>query len=236
MLQCCHAGQDAAKQEGFTGRPGIVAPMTVADLKAYWPAPLWKSVARQLQKAVHAMNVCAMCKSCSLPSIDGLHQWNLVLRFCSAVTLLVPLSMDTKAVKEECQLSFDGRPSFITLLDRIEQEPTKVKLGEVNYIVKAGKETVLESTWLRLIGARDAIKLAVSSVISMTLIFHAFLVCCDILFQSLLAPLVHAMFCSVALPFDSQASNSWPTATEKQGKASLARIQAISRLLSRAIL
>ena len=72
--------------------------------------------------------------------------------------------MDAKAVEEECQLSFDGRPSFITLLDRIEQEPTAVKLVEVNYIVKAGKETVLEDSWLRLMGARDAIKLAISSV------------------------------------------------------------------------
>ena len=96
--------------------------------------------------------------------------------FCSAVTLLVPLSMDTKARKEECQLSFDGRPSFITLLDRIEQEPTAVNLEEVDYIVEAGKETVLENSWLRLIGARDAIKLAVSSVPRMTIVFHAFLV------------------------------------------------------------
>ena len=159
-----------------------------------------------------------------------------VLMFCSAVTLLVPLSMDTKAVDEECQLSFDGRPSFITLLDRIEQEPTAVKLGKVNYIVKAGKETVLENTWLRLIGARDAFKLAVSSVVSMTLIFHAFHACCDIVFQRLLAPLVNAMFCPVALHFDSQASNSWPTALEEQGKANLANIEAMYRLLSRAIL
>ena len=144
--------------------------------------------------------------------------------------------MDTKAVKDECQLSFDGRPSFITLLDCIEQEPTAVKLGEVNYIVKAGKETVLENTWLRLIGARNAIKLAVSSGVSMTLILHAFHVCCDMVFQSVLAPLVNAMFCPVALHFDSQASNLWPTAPEEQGKANLANIKAISRLLSRFIL
>lgn len=116
------------------------------------------------------MTAYRMCNNCSLPTIDGLHQCNLGLMFCSAVTLLVPLSMDTKARKEECQLSFDGRPSFITLLDRIEQEPTAVNLEEVNYIVKAGKETVLENSWLRLIGARDAIKLAVSSVPRMTIV------------------------------------------------------------------
>ena len=128
--------------------------------------------------------------------------------------------MDAKAVKVECQLSFDGRPTFITLLDRIEQEPTAVKLEEVEYIVKAGKETVLEDSWLRLIGARDAIKLAVSSVPRMTLIPRAFPVCCDMLFESLLAPLLIAMFCSVALRFDPQVSNSWQTAPLEQGMAS----------------
>ena len=55
-----------------------------------------------------------------------------VLMFCSAVTLLVPVSMNMEAVKEECQLLFDGQPSFITLLDRIEQEPKAVRLEEVN--------------------------------------------------------------------------------------------------------
>ena len=77
MLQFCHAGQDTAKQDRFTGRPGIVALMTVADLKAHWPASSLKCVARELQKPVHAMDACAICKNCSLPSIDGLHQFSL---------------------------------------------------------------------------------------------------------------------------------------------------------------
>ena len=141
--------------------------------------------------------------------------------------------MNAKAKKEECQLSFDGRPSFITLLDRIEQEPTKVNLGEVNYIVKAGKETVLQNTWLRLIGARDAIKLAVSSVVSMTLIFHAFLVCCDIVFQCLLPS---CMQCSVLLPCILILKQAIHGQLQQNNKANLARIEAISRLLFRAIL
>lgn len=152
------------------------------------------------------MDAYRICNNCSLSSIDGLHQCNLVLMFCSAVTLLVPLSMDTKARKEECQLSFDGRPSFITLLDRIEQEPTTVNLEEVNYIVKAGKETVLENSWLRLISARDAIKLSVSSGSRMTIVFHAFLVRCHMLYQSLLAaPLDwEVSFCCPAFYFSSK--------------------------------
>ncbi len=81
---------------------------------------------------------------------------------CSAVSLLVQLSMDKKAAKEEYQLSFDGHPAFRDLLDCIEQEPTAVKLEKVNYIIKTGKETVLQDNWRRLISGRNAIQLTVS--------------------------------------------------------------------------
>ena len=81
---------------------------------------------------------------------------------CSAVSLLVPLSMEKKAPKEECQLSFDRPPSYLALLDRIEQEPTALKLEQVNFHIKAGKEFVLQDNWARLVGDRGAIQLAVS--------------------------------------------------------------------------
>ena len=85
---------------------------------------------------------------------------------CSAVSLLVPLSMEKKSPKEEIQLTFDWPPSYLALLDRIEQEPkpTAFKLAQVNFRIKAGKELVLQDNWARLVGGRGAIKLAVSSM------------------------------------------------------------------------
>ena len=80
---------------------------------------------------------------------------------CSAVSLLVPFSMEKKLPKEEFQLSFDGPPSHLALLDSIEQEPTALKLAQVNFHIKAGKELVLQDNWARLVGGTGAIKLAV---------------------------------------------------------------------------
>ena len=81
---------------------------------------------------------------------------------CSAVSLLVPSSKEKKAQKEEFQISFDRPPSYLALLDSIEREPTALKLDQVNFHIKAGKEFVLQDNWARLVGDRGAIKLAVS--------------------------------------------------------------------------
>lgn len=81
---------------------------------------------------------------------------------CSAVSLIVPLSMEKKSPKEEFQLSFDRPPAYLALLDRVEQEPTALKLAQVNFHIKAGKELVLQDNWARLVGGSGAIKLAVS--------------------------------------------------------------------------
>ncbi|KAL3163153.1 hypothetical protein ABBQ32_009563 [Trebouxia sp. C0010 RCD-2024] len=77
------------------------------------------------------------------------------------VSLLVPFSMENKAPKEECQLSFDRPPSYLALLDSIEQEPTALKLEQVNFQIKAGKEFVRQDNWTRVVGDRGAIKLAI---------------------------------------------------------------------------
>ena len=81
---------------------------------------------------------------------------------CSAVSVLVPLSIEKKAPKEEYQLSFDKPPSYLALLDSIEQKPTALKLEQINFHIKAGKEDVLQDNWARLVGDRGAIKLEVS--------------------------------------------------------------------------
>ena len=67
--------------------------------------------------------------------------------------------MEKKSPKEEFQLSFD-RP--LALLDRVEQEPTALKLAQVKLHIKAGKELVFEDNWACLVGSSGAIKLAVS--------------------------------------------------------------------------
>lgn len=76
----------------------------------------------------------------------------------------MPVSMKKKAPKEESQLSFDRPPSYLALLDRVEQEPTALKLEQVNYHIKAGKEFVLQDNWMHLVGDRGAIKLLVSII------------------------------------------------------------------------
>ncbi len=81
---------------------------------------------------------------------------------CSAVSLLVPSSKEKNAQKEEFQISFDRPPSYLALLDSIEREPTALKLDQVNFHIKAGKEFVFQDNWARLVGDRGAIKLAVS--------------------------------------------------------------------------
>ena len=73
--------------------------------------------------------------------------------------------MENKAPKEECQLSFDRPPSYLALLDSIEQEPTALKLEQVNFQIKAGKELVRADNWMRVVGDRGAIKLAVSVMV-----------------------------------------------------------------------
>lgn len=83
----------------------------------------------------------------------------------SAVSLLVPFSMENKAPKEECQLSFDRLPSYLALLDGIEQEPTALKLEQVNFQIKAGKEFVRQDNWTHVVGDRGAIKLVVSVMV-----------------------------------------------------------------------
>lgn len=69
--------------------------------------------------------------------------------------------MENKAPKEECQLSFDRLPSYLALLDGIEQEPTALKLEQVNFQIKAGKEFVRQDNWTRVVGERGAIKLVI---------------------------------------------------------------------------
>ena len=96
---------------------------------------------------------------------------------CSAVSLLVPSSMEEKAQVEEeeeeeeeeegeegevFQISFGRPPSYLALLGSIEQQPTALKLDQVNFHIKAGKQFVLQDNWARLVGDRGAIKLAVS--------------------------------------------------------------------------
>ena len=81
---------------------------------------------------------------------------------CSPVSLLVPLHMEKASPKEEFPLSFDRPPSYLALLDSIEQAPTALELAQVNFHIKAGKELVLKDNWARLVGDRVAIKLAVS--------------------------------------------------------------------------
>ena len=83
--------------------------------------------------------------------------------------------MEKKAPKAECQLSFDRPPSYLTLLNRIEQEPTTLKLKQVNYHIKAAKEYVLRDNWTRIVGDEGAIKLAVS-VIARSISFAILLV------------------------------------------------------------
>ncbi|KAA6426042.1 MAG: hypothetical protein FRX49_03894 [Trebouxia sp. A1-2] len=77
------------------------------------------------------------------------------------VSLFVPFSMENKAPNEDCQLSFDRPPSYLALLDSIEQEATSLKLEQVNFQIKAGKEYVRQDNWTRLVGDRGAIKLAI---------------------------------------------------------------------------
>ncbi|KAL3140352.1 hypothetical protein ABBQ38_004616 [Trebouxia sp. C0009 RCD-2024] len=77
------------------------------------------------------------------------------------VSLLVPFSMENKAPKEECQLSFDRPPLYLALLDRIEQEPTALKLEQVKFQIKAGKEFVHQDSWTRVVGDRHAIELVI---------------------------------------------------------------------------
>ena len=78
---------------------------------------------------------------------------------------------------------------------------------------------MLENSWLQLIGAGDAIKLAIST--SRTILAsRVYPVCGDMSVQSLLAPLLIAMLCSVALHLYSYESSSWQTAPLDRGKAS----------------
>lgn len=104
---------------------------------------------------------------------------------CSAVSLLVPFSMENKAPKEECQLSFDRPPLYLALLDRIEQEPTALKLEQVKFQIKAGKEFVHQDSWTRVVGDRHAIELVVS-VMLRSIAFSNLLFCPlqDVLLQS----------------------------------------------------
>ncbi len=96
------------------------------------------------------------------------------LMTCSAVSLLVPSSMEEKAQveeeeeeeEEEFQISFGRPPSYLALLGGIEQQPTALKLDQVNFHIKAGKEFVLQDNWARLVGDRGAINLAVSFMAS----------------------------------------------------------------------
>ncbi len=83
---------------------------------------------------------------------------------CSAVSLLVPSSKEKKAQKEEFQISFDRAPPYLDLLNSIQQAPTALKLDQVNFRIKAGKEFVVQNNWARLVGDRGAIKLVVSSM------------------------------------------------------------------------
>ena len=105
---------------------------------------------------------------------------------CSAVSLLVPFSMENKAPKEERQLSFDRPPSYLALLDSIEQKPTALKLEQVNFQIKAGKAFVRQDNWTRVVGDRGAIKLAVS-VMGRSIAFSNFYSSCplqDVLLQA----------------------------------------------------
>jgi len=72
--------------------------------------------------------------------------------------------MEKEAQKEELQISFDRPPSYSALLGSIEQQSTALKLDQVNFHIKAGKEFVLQDNWARLVGDRGAINLAVSSM------------------------------------------------------------------------
>ncbi|KAL0040302.1 hypothetical protein WJX77_002769 [Trebouxia sp. C0004] len=84
------------------------------------------------------------------------------------VSLLVPSSKEKKAQEEEVQICFDRPPSYLALLDSIERGPTALKLDQVNFHIKAGKESksVLFSRTMRLVGDRGAIKLAKAKPLS----------------------------------------------------------------------
>ncbi|DBA92162.1 TPA: hypothetical protein ACH3X1_015880 [Trebouxia sp. C0004] len=69
--------------------------------------------------------------------------------------------MEKKAPKAECQLSFDSPPSYLALLNCIEQEPTALKLQQVNYHIKAGKEYMLQDNWMHIVGDEGAINLTI---------------------------------------------------------------------------
>ena len=83
--------------------------------------------------------------------------------------------MEKKAPKAECQLSFDRPPTYLALLNRIEQEPKTLKLEQVKNHIKAGKEYVLQDNWTRLVGDEGAVKLAVS-VIARSISFAVLLI------------------------------------------------------------
>lgn len=70
--------------------------------------------------------------------------------------------MEKKASKEDFQLSFRRPPSYLALVDRIEQTPTTLNLDQTNYHIKAGKEVVSQFNWTDVLGHRNAITLAVS--------------------------------------------------------------------------
>ena len=74
--------------------------------------------------------------------------------------------MEKKAPKEEFKLTFNRFKlkfhSYLTLLDRIEQQPTALKPEQVDFFTKVDQELVLQNNWTRLVGDRGAIELVVS--------------------------------------------------------------------------
>ena len=117
---------------------------------------------------------------------------------CSAVSLLVPSSQEKKAQQAEIQISFNRPPSYLALLDCIEREPTALKLDQVNFHVKLGKQFVLQHNWADLVGNRAAIKLAVSFMVIASFFFFFFLLLysfmyCNMCCWSLQAPCLAAI-------------------------------------------
>ena len=92
---------------------------------------------------------------------------------CSQPTCAIEYGEE--GAKGRVSASFDRPPSYLALLKRIEQEPTTLKLEQVNHHIKVGKEYVLQDNWTRIVGDEGAIKLAVS-VIARSISFAVLLI------------------------------------------------------------
>ena len=75
--------------------------------------------------------------------------------------LVCPVSLQSRAAKEELQLSFRGCPAYDALVDRIEQASTALDLEQVNFCVRRGAEDIDKHNWELLTIGLAAINLMV---------------------------------------------------------------------------